>query len=117
MRARAALALVAAPILGLSLAGCPAHEGPIDVILVDMDDTAQVSWRLGDGDFAPCENGTTNPDAHVGCGKYGAGEAGDYTIRVAWSGATLDKQVTIERDRDYRANAEITFTADELLAE
>jgi hypothetical protein len=105
------------PLLGAVLAGCPAHEGPIDVILVDMDDTAQVSWRLGDGDFAPCENGTTNPEAYVGCGKYGVGEPGTYTIRVAWSGATLDQQLTIERDRDYRANAEITFTADQLLAE
>jgi hypothetical protein len=36
---------------------------------------------------------------------------------VTWSGASLDKDVTIERDGDYRANAEVTFTAAGLLAD
>lgn len=109
-----ALALaVGAPLFG----GCPAHEGPIDVILVDMDDTAEVSWSDGESDFVACENGATNPDAFVGCGPYGVGDPGTYTIRVTWSGAELEKDVTIERDGDYRANAEVTFTAAELLAD
>lgn len=105
----AALVLAAALVLG-----CPAHEGPIDVILVDLDETAEILWsEAGADDFVPCENGTTNPEATVGCGEYGVGKPGTYTVRVVWEGVTVDKDVTLEKDRDYLANVEVTFEAAE----
>jgi hypothetical protein len=97
----------------LLLTACPAYEGPIDVILVDMDETAVVSWSLDGSDFAPCENGTTNPEATVGCGDYGVGDPGLYTIRVEWNEVRVDKTVELEKDRDYQANAEVVFEAGE----
>lgn len=98
--------------------GCPAHEGPIDVILVGLDDTAEVSWaRAGSDAFEPCANGATNPDATVGCGPYGVGDPGDYVVRVDWDGARVEKEVTLEKDRDYRANVELTFSADEFVGD
>ena len=98
----------------LLLAACPAHEGPIDVVLVDMDDTAIIEWAEASSDtFLPCENGTTNPDAVAACGPYGAGDPGDYTVRVEWQGVVVDKDVTLEKDGSYEANVTITFTADE----
>lgn len=104
----------AALLLTPLLLACPAHEGPIDVILVDLDDTAEVSWAYsGEPAFEPCENGTTSPAATVGCGPNGVGEPGDYTVRVRWQGVEVDKEVTLERDGDYRANAELVFSAEE----
>ena len=112
MRIRGALG----GILAALLTGCPAYEGPIDVILVDMDDTAEVTWSLaGADDFQPCENGVTNIDAYAGCGEYGVGEPGTYTIRVVWQDIQVDKDVTIEDDNDYQANVEVTFSADEFI--
>ena len=96
------------------LTACPAHEGPIDVVLVDMDDTAIIEWAEASSDtFAACDNGTTNPDAVAGCGPYGAGDPGDYIIRVEWQGVTVDKDVTLEKDGSYEANVTVTFSADE----
>lgn len=103
------------PLLALPLLACPAYEGPIDVILVDMDDSAELSWaEVGSSAFEPCTNGTTNPEAAAGCGPYGVGTPGDYTVRVTWQGATVDKQVTLEKDNSYLANTEVEFTAAEL---
>lgn len=99
--------------LGLLLTACPAHEGPIDVILVDMDDSAVVSWSADGQGFEPCTNGTTNPEAVVGCGPYGAGKRGTYTVRVEWSGQQVDKQVEVEKDGSYLANVEVVFEAAE----
>lgn len=97
----------------LLLTACPAHEGPIDVILVDMDDSAQVSWSLDGSAFEPCENGTTNPLATVGCGDYGVGDPGAYIIQVLWNDITVDKTVEVEKDRNYQANAAVVFEAGE----
>lgn len=98
----------------LLLTGCPAHEGPIDVILVDMDDTAVISWAAeGAADFEACSNGTTSPEATVGCGPYGQGKPGSYVVRVEWNGATVDKAVELERDNSYLANVELVFEAGE----
>lgn len=103
-------------LTALFFTACPAHEGPIDVLLVDMDDTAEITWsEAGSDAFEPCENGATNPEAVVGCGPYGKGKPGDYVVRVVWDGATVDKEVTLENDGDYRANVEITFTASEFV--
>lgn len=107
---------VALLFAGAWLLGCPAHEGPIDVILVDLDETAEVTWsEAGADDFTPCENATTNPEAAVGCGPYGVGEPGDYTVRVTWNGVRVDKDVTLDKDRDYRANVEVVFEASEFV--
>ncbi|NUQ00060.1 MAG: hypothetical protein HUU35_09435 [Armatimonadetes bacterium] len=71
------------PLLALPLLACPAYEGPIDVILVDMDDSAELSWaEAGSSTFEPCTNGTTNPEATAGCGPYGVGKPGDYTVTL-----------------------------------
>ncbi len=103
-------------VAALLLTACPAHEGPIDVLLVDMDDTAEITWaEAGSDAFEPCENGATNPEAVVGCGPYGKGKPGDYVVRVVWDGATVDKEVSLENDGDYRANVTLTFTASEFL--
>jgi hypothetical protein len=101
--------------LALSLWGCPAFEGPIDVVLVQMESPkAEISWAVsGSEEFAACANGATNPDAAVGCGPYGVGEPGTYVVRVTWNGATLDKEVTLVDDGDYRANTEVTFDVSE----
>lgn len=102
------------PLSLLLLAGCPAHEGPIDVVLVDMDETAVVTWAdAGSDDFVPCDNGTTDPDASAGCGPYGAGEPGNYVVRVEWGGDVVDKSVTLEDDGSYEANVVLTFDASE----
>ena len=98
------------------LTGCPDYEGPIDVILVDMDETAEVTWSDG-GAFEACTNGTTDPEASAACGPHGVGEPGTYTIRVLWTLTTVDKDVTIEKDGDYQANTSVTFTADEFVDE
>jgi hypothetical protein len=96
------------------LTGCPAHEGPIDVILVDIDpDDAEIEWAKDGGSITPCENAATDPEAVVGCGPYGVGDPGTYTIRVSWEGVVVDKEVTIEKDGDYKANASVTFDASE----
>lgn len=104
------------PLLSLPLLACPAYEGPIDVILVDLDDSAEVTWaEAGSAAFEPCTNGTTNPEAVAGCGPYGVGRPGDYTVRVTWQGLTVDKQVTLEKDNSYLANTELEFTAAEFV--
>lgn len=96
------------------LAGCPAHEGPIDVLLDGIPaEDATIEWA-GEGEaFQLCSNGTTFPDAVVGCGPYGAGDPGDYTVRVIWHNITRDQEVTLERDGSYEANVAITFSADD----
>ena len=101
-------------LVALSLTACPAYEGPIDVILVDMDETAEVSWSLsGSSDFEPCANGTTSPEASAGCGPYGVGAPGDYVVRVVWEGVSVDKEVTLTDDGSYQANVELEFLAAE----
>lgn len=105
------------PALLALLTACPAHEGPIDVILLELDDTAEISWSGEDQvEFVACENGTTSPEATVGCGPYGKGRPGDYTVRVVWQGITVDKGVTLEDDGSYLANTEVTFEAGEFVA-
>ena len=109
--------LLAAPLFAL-LAGCPAHEGPIDVILVDMDETAEADWAVaGSTDFEPCENGVTDPEASFGCGPYGVGEPGDYTVRVTWNGVILSQDVTLEKDGSYQANVALVFEAADFTAD
>ncbi|MCK6504012.1 hypothetical protein L6R53_11530 [Myxococcota bacterium] len=104
------------PLLALPLLACPAYEGPIDVILVDMDDSADLGWaEAGSSTFEPCTNGTTNPEAMAGCGPYGVGRPGDYIVRVTWQGVTVDKAVTLEKDNSYLANTEVEFTAAEFV--
>lgn len=103
--------------LTLALAGCPAHEGPIDVVLIDMDDTAVVEWSGPETQgFVPCENGTTDPEASAGCGPYGVGEPGDYVVRVTWMDVAVDKDVTLEDDGSYEANTVVRFDAAEFAA-
>lgn len=108
------LTRLAALALALPLAGCPAHEGPIDVILVDIEpEEATIEWAEEGGTMATCDNGATDPEAVVGCGPYGAGDPGTYVIRVSWEGVVVDKSVTIEKDGDYQANTSVTFSAEE----
>lgn len=112
MRAHLSLLLLA-PLL----AACPNHEGPIDVILVDMDETAEITWaEAGSQEFQPCGNEPTDPDAVAACGPYGVGDPGDYVVRVTWTGVTLDKEVTLEKDGSYQANTSVTFSAEEFQA-
>lgn len=102
------------PLLCLSALGCPAYEGPIDVVLVDMDETAEVTWAVaGTSDFQACANGTTSPEASAGCGPYGVGAPGDYVVRVVWEGVSVDKEVTLIDDGSYQANVELEFLAAE----
>jgi hypothetical protein len=83
-----------------------------------LTSTVEVTWSFsGEDDFQPCENGATSPDAYAACGKYGVGEPGTYTIRVRWQGAEVDKDVTIEDDNNYQTNTEVTFSADEFVAD
>lgn len=93
------------------LLGCPAHEGPIDVILIDIPAAeATIEWTVaGEDAWQVCTNGTTDPDAVVGCGPYGAGDPGDYSVRVTWDGLQAVQDVTLERDGSYEANVALTF--------
>jgi hypothetical protein len=104
------------PLGALLLSACPAYEGPIDVILVDMDDTAVIEWaEAGSDAFEKCTNSVTSSEATVGCGPYGVGEPGDYTVRVTWQGVEVEQDVTLERDGDYQANVALTFEAAEFV--
>ena len=101
--------------LALLVAGCPAHEGPIDVVLVDIAyEETVIAWaEAGSDTFEVCSNGTTDVDAVVGCGPYGVGDPGDYVVRVTWNEVSVDKDVTLEKDNDYQANTTVTFEAAE----
>jgi len=99
-------------LCALGLAGCPAYEGPIDVVLVGVDEGAVIEWAAAGSDrFEACANATTDPAAVVGCGPDGVGEPGDYVVRVTWAGATAEKAVTLVKDNDYQANVVVTFDA------
>lgn len=108
---RRTLALL--PLLA-PLAGCPAHEGPIDVLLEGIEpEEATIEWAEEGGTLVACDNGTTDPEAVVGCGPYGAGDPGDYIVRVSWEGVVVDKPVTLDKDGSYQANTSVTFIAEE----
>lgn len=104
-------ALVLLPLLG----GCPDYEGPIDVILDGIEaEEATIEWATaGSDDFQACDGGPTDPEAVVGCGPYGVGEPGTYTVRVTWLDLAVDKDATIETDGDYQANTSLTFSAED----
>lgn len=71
-----------------------------------------MEWaNAGADDFQPCDGGATHPDAVIGCGPYGVGEPGTYTIRVTWREVEVDQNTTLEKDGSYQSNTTVTFAA------
>ena len=98
-------------LLPVVLAGCQPCEGPVVVSLVDMDDTAVVSWAEAEGDFTACTPGVQ--ENGWDCGPDDDEYAGTLTIMVEWNDGIATQDVEVTNDGSCMGNEQVSFAAED----